>query len=65
MGLLKDYDCTFLYRLEKANVVVDALGHKFMGNLAYINEVKRPLIGEIHILEANEMKFEIKELETL
>ena len=65
MELLKDYDCTILYHPEKGNVIVDALSHKSMDSLAYINGVRRLLIGEIHILEANRVKFEIKEFGTL
>lgn len=30
MELLKDYDCTILYHIGKANVVVDALSRKSM-----------------------------------
>nr|XP_012574829.1 uncharacterized protein LOC105852742 [Cicer arietinum] len=42
MKLLKDYDCTILYHLGKANVVANALSKKSMGSLAHIAEVKRP-----------------------
>ena len=65
MELLKDYDCTILYHLKKANVVADTLSHKSMGNLVHIIETKRSLIREIHRLEADGVKFEIKEPETL
>ena len=61
MELLKDYDCIILYHLEKANLVTDALSRKSMGSLNHIVEVRRPLIGEIHRLEVNGVKCEIKE----
>ena len=65
MELLKDYDYTILYHPGKANVVVNALSHKSMGSLAYIAEIRRPLIKEIHGLETNGAKLEIKELGVL
>ena len=61
MELLKDYDCTILYHPNKANMFANTLSHKSMSSLAYISEVKRPLIKEIHELEINSTKFEIKE----
>ena len=57
MELFKDYDCTILYHLGKANVVADALSRKSMGNLAQIVEVRRPLIRELHGLEMSGMCF--------
>ena len=42
-------------------MVVNALSHKFLGSLAHIVEIKRPLINEIHELKANGLKFEVKE----
>ena len=33
--------------------MADALSCKFIGNLAYIAKVRRPLIGEIHGLKVN------------
>ena len=59
MELLKDYDCTILYHLGKANVVANALSRKFMGSLAYIALMRRPLVGEIHKLEAEGVHFEL------
>ncbi|WRX30995.1 hypothetical protein QQP08_023482 [Theobroma cacao] len=50
MGLLKDYDCTILYHLGKANVVEDALSRKSMGSLAHISTDRRSLIREMHSL---------------
>ena len=50
-----------MYHFSKANVVADALICKSIGNLAHIAEVRRPLIKEIHRLERNGVKFEIKE----
>ena len=57
--LLKDYDYTILYHLDKANVVADALSRKSMGNLAHITPRKRPLIEEVHNLEAEGVQFEL------
>ena len=59
MELVKDYDCTILYHPSKANVVVDALSRKSMGNLAHIAPVRRPLVEEIHKLEAKGVHFEL------
>ena len=42
-------------------MIDDALSYKFIGCLSCINEVRIPLIGEIHGLMANKVKFEIKE----
>jgi hypothetical protein len=50
MEPLKDYDCTIQYHPAKANVVTDALSRKSSGILAYIQEVQRPLIMEMHDL---------------
>ena len=61
MELLKDYDCSILYHPGKANVVADALSRKSMGSLAHIAKTRRPLISELHELEASGIKFEVKE----
>ena len=61
MELLKDYNCAILYHYRKVNVVIDALNCMLISNLAYIAEMRMPLISEIHRLEENGMKFEIKE----
>ena len=42
--LIKDYDCTIEYHLEKANIVADALSHKPTVNLASIKAVQLPLL---------------------
>ena len=65
MELLKDYDCTILYHPGKANVVADALSRKSMGSLAYIAPMKRPLIREIHQLEAEGMHLELGKIRIL
>ena len=59
MELLKDYDCTILYHPGKANVVADVLSRKSMGSLAHIAPVRRPLVGEIHKLEAEGVHFKL------
>ena len=48
------------YHPSKANVVANALSHKFMGSLANILEARRLLIEEIHGLKVDGTKFEIK-----
>ena len=48
-----------LYHPGKANMVVDALSHKFMGSLAYIIKARRLLVSEMHGLKANGAKHEI------
>ena len=50
MELLKDYDCSVLYHLGKANVVANALSRKSAGSLAHINTERRPIIKELHEL---------------
>ena len=50
MELLKDYDCSILYHLGKANVVADALSRKSAGSLAHISTERRPIIKELHEL---------------
>ena len=50
MELFKDYDCSTLYYLGKANVVADALSRKSVGCLAHINMERRPIIRELHKL---------------
>ena len=57
--LLKDYDYTILYHLGKANVVADALSRKLMGSLVHVALTKRPLVEEIHKLEAECVHFEL------
>ena len=46
MEYLEDYDFTLHYHPGKANVVVDALGRKLRGTLAYVDS------REWHMLEA-------------
>ena len=50
--LLKDYNCTIEYYLEKANVVMDALNRKSSGSLYYIHTVKMPLLIKLRKLDA-------------
>ena len=45
--MLKDYDCTILYHLDKVNVVADALSRKSMGSLAHIAVQKRQMVREV------------------
>ena len=50
MELLKDYDCSILYHLGKANVVADFLSRKTAGSLAHISTERRPIIKELYEL---------------
>ncbi|KAJ6859428.1 hypothetical protein NC652_041650 [Populus alba x Populus x berolinensis] len=63
--LLSDYDCMIQYHPGKENVVVDALSRKSMGSLAHIQEVRRPLIKELHGLLDERVSFEICESRAL
>ena len=45
LELLKDYDMSVLYHPGKANVVVDALSHLFMGSVSHIDEAKKDLVN--------------------
>ena len=51
--------CTILYHPDKAKVVADAFSRKPMGSLAYIAPMKRPLVKEIHQLEADGIRLEL------
>lgn len=62
MELLKDYGCTILYHIRKANVVADALSRKSMDSLAHIAVLRRLLIKELYELERNGIRFEISRL---
>ncbi|XP_073219706.1 uncharacterized protein [Cicer arietinum] len=59
MELLKDYDCTILYHPMKANVITDALSRKFMGSLAHIAEVRRPIVKEFQEIVKNRIQLEL------
>lgn len=48
--LLKDYAMSVLYHPGKANVVVDALSRLSMGSVAHVEEHKRDLVCDVHIL---------------
>ena len=39
-----------LYHLSKANVVADALSHMTMGSVTHLDEVKKELAKEVHML---------------
>jgi len=52
LELLKDYDITILFHLEKANMVVDALSRRAesLGSLAYLPALERPMAMDIQAL---------------
>ena len=50
MELLKDYDMSILYHPRKSNVVVDALSRLSMGSTIHVEEEKRELAKDVHIL---------------
>ncbi|XP_070037293.1 uncharacterized protein [Nicotiana tomentosiformis] len=62
--ILKDYDITILYYLEKANVVADALSRKTasMGSLAYIPIGERPLALDVQALANEFVRLDISQL---
>jgi len=49
------------YHLGKANVIIYALSKMWMGSLAHIQEVKRPLMRELHRLLDEKVSLEIGE----
>lgn len=53
MKLIKNYDCTIDYHLEKANVVVDALSRKNFSTLEHTKEIYSPLLGILRALTVN------------
>jgi len=61
MEPLKDYDCTVQYHLGRANIIADALSRKSSGSLAFIQEVRRPLIRELHGLVDEVVRFDLSE----
>jgi hypothetical protein len=65
MEPLKDYDCTIQYHLGRANIVADALSRKSSGSLAFIQEVRRPLIRELHGLVDEGVRFDLSEAEAM
>ena len=52
MELINDYDCTFEYHPEKANVVADALSRKSGASISHICAVRVPLLAELRTIGA-------------
>ena len=46
--MLKDYNMSFLYHPDKANVVVDALSRMIMGSISPTDEAKYDLVRDVH-----------------
>ena len=65
LELLKDYDCTILYHLDKANVVADALSRKFMGSLAHIAVQKRHMVLEVRNYLTDGVVFNVTDIGTI
>ena len=61
MEPLKDYDCTIQYHPGRANIVANALSKKSLGSLAHIQEVRKPLIKELHELVDEGVRFDLSE----
>ena len=50
LEFLKDYDMSVHYHPRKANVVADALSRLSMGSVAYVEEKRKELVKDIHML---------------
>ncbi|KAH0655603.1 hypothetical protein KY285_030485 [Solanum tuberosum] len=50
LELLKDYNISVLYHLDKANVVADALSRLSTGSMAHIEDKKKELVRDMHRL---------------
>jgi hypothetical protein len=61
LELLKDYDCTINYHLEKANVVVDALSRKnIAGSVSAVFTMQKELLLDLEKAEVEIMVGEIQ-----
>ena len=47
MELVKDYDCKIIYHPGKANVVIDVLSCKGLGQLSSARQISRKLADEM------------------
>ena len=56
--LLKDYDCSILYHLGKANVVANALSRKSYGSMSTLRSKHAQLFYDLKTLQA---QFKISE----
>lgn len=45
---LNEYNISFHYQLDKANIVVDAIRRLYIGSLAHVNKGKQELVKDIH-----------------
>lgn len=48
MELLKDYDISVLYHLDKANMVEDSLNRLIIGSVPHIENDKKELVWDVH-----------------
>ena len=54
----KDYDKSVLYQPVKANVVVDSLSRMTMGSVTHIDQAKKDLVNDVHMLASLGVRFE-------
>ena len=59
MKLLKDYDCSIQYHLEKATVVADTLSRKSSSSFAYVSIRRRVVIKKLYDLMDQGVLFQI------
>ena len=50
LEFLKDYDMSVHYHPGKANVVADALSRLSMGSVAHVEEERKELVKDVHML---------------
>ena len=48
--MLKDYNMSVLYHLDKDNLVAYALSRMTMGSVSYVEEGKKDLVKDVHRL---------------
>ena len=48
--MLKDYDMSIQYHPNKDNVVADALSRMTMGSVSHVEEAKKDLVRNVHML---------------
>ncbi|WMV19624.1 hypothetical protein MTR67_013009 [Solanum verrucosum] len=46
----RDYDMSVHYHPGKANIVADVLSRLFIGSVAYVDEERKELVKDVHML---------------